>query len=142
METMTTDEYRRFCRFGTRTGKLATVRSDGAPHVVPIWFQLDTDGTIVFTTGDRTVKAQNMHRDPRVSLCVDDDRPPFSYVHVMGRAEMAEAPDELLHWATKIAARYMGDELAESYGRRNAVKGELLVRVTVSKVIALRGVAD
>ena len=33
-----------------RTGKLGTVRKD-RPHVAPIWFALDDDGTILFTTG-------------------------------------------------------------------------------------------
>ena len=43
-------EWRAFVSEGTRTGKLATVRADGRPHVVPIWFVLDGDD-LVFTTG-------------------------------------------------------------------------------------------
>lgn len=49
MQKMTHHEYRNFLLEGTRTGKLATVRNDGRPHVVPIWFDFDGE-TIVFTT--------------------------------------------------------------------------------------------
>jgi PPOX class probable F420-dependent enzyme len=93
------------------------------------------------TDGETTVKARNMRRDARVSLCVDDQEPPFSFVLVEGTAEMtAEDPDHL-YWATRIAGRYMGAELAEAYGRRNAVPGELLVRVTPNRIVVRKNIA-
>ncbi|MEU9251766.1 PPOX class F420-dependent oxidoreductase [Streptomyces sp. NPDC048270] len=141
---MTQEEWRAFVSHSTRTGKLSTVREDGSPHIAPIWFVLDGD-SFVFNTGKDTVKGRNLARDGRVALCVDDDRPPFSYVVLQGRAEISEHaddPDEILHWATRIGARYMGEERAEAFGRRNAVPSELLVRVPVDKVIALAGIAD
>jgi PPOX class probable F420-dependent enzyme len=89
------------------------------------------------------VKAHNLQRDGRVSLCVDDDKPPYAFVIIEGNAAFATpTPEEFLHSATRIARRYMGDALAESYGKRNAVEGELLVRLTPTKVIARRGIAD
>jgi PPOX class probable F420-dependent enzyme len=75
-----TAEQQAFLLEGTRTGKLATVRKDGRPHVVPIWFVLDGD-TLVFTTGEASVKAANMRRDPRVAFCVDDETPPLCLYH-------------------------------------------------------------
>ncbi len=51
-------------------------------------------------------------------------------------------PDELLPWSTRLARRYLGAELAEAYGKRNAVAGELLVRVSLEMVVARKGVAD
>jgi PPOX class probable F420-dependent enzyme len=137
---MSGDEWRAFLTEGTRTGKLATVRRDGRPHVVPVWFVLDGDD-LVFTTGTDTVKARTMRRDPRVCLCVDDQRPPFSYVMVEGTAALSEDLDELLRYATLIGGRYMGAGQAEQFGRRNAVPGELLVRVTAVHVTALAGIA-
>jgi PPOX class probable F420-dependent enzyme len=125
-----------------RTGKLATVRADGRPHVVPIWFDLDTDSTLYFTTWHTTVKANNMRRDPRISICVDDERPPFTYALLEGTAELLDDKDALLHWATRIAARYMGSDQAESFGKRNAVEGELLVRVTLTHVLFEKDVAN
>ncbi|MGW4700297.1 PPOX class F420-dependent oxidoreductase [Streptomyces sp. NPDC004285] len=141
MTRMTEDQWRAFVSEGTRTGKLATVRDDGSPHVVPVWFLLDGDD-LVFNTGRDTVKGRNLARDGRVSLCVDDDTPPFAYVSLRGRAELSEDPAELRHWAARIGGRYMGADRAEEFGERNAVPGELLVRVRIEKVVAEAGVAD
>ncbi len=138
---MTREEWQAFLAEGTRTGKLATVRADGRPHVVPIWFVLDGDH-LVFTTGAGSVKAHAMRRDPRVSLCVDDERPPFAYVMIDGTASLSEDTDELLRFATLIGGRYMGPERAEEFGRRNAVPGELLVRVAAAKLTAWAEIAS
>ncbi len=141
MQKMTPDEFRSFLLDRARTGKLATVRADGRPHVAPIWFDLDGD-TLVFTTWHKSVKAANLRRDPRVCLCVDDETSPFAYVQFEGTATISENLDDLLYWATRIAGRYMGLELAEVYGKRNGVPGELLVRVTPTKVVAQKNIAD
>ncbi|MCK7625707.1 PPOX class F420-dependent oxidoreductase [Streptomyces sp. RS10V-4] len=137
---MTKDAWQAFLSEGTRTGKVATVRSDGSPHLAPVWFLLDGD-ELVFTTGEGTVKGRNLARDGRVALCVDDERPPFSFVVVHGRAELSGDPASVRHWATRIGARYMGEDRAEEYGARNGVPGELVVRVRIDKVVAVAGVA-
>ncbi|GAA3201012.1 PPOX class F420-dependent oxidoreductase [Actinocorallia longicatena] len=141
MAKMTDSEWRALVSEGTRTGKLATVRADGRPHQAPIWFLLDGDD-LVFNTGADTVKGRNLARDPRVSLCVDDDRPPFSFVVMEGRATLIDDLAQVRLWATRIAARYMGEDKAEAFGARNGVPGELLVRVHIDKVLAQRDVAD
>jgi PPOX class probable F420-dependent enzyme len=141
MHEMSDDERRAFLLEGTRTGKLATIRRDGRPHVVPIWFLLDGD-EVLLTTGADTVKGRNILRDPRVCLCVDDEDPPFAYVMVEGEAEVTEDPDELLRWATRLGGRYMGADRAEEFGRRNAVEGELLVRIRPTKILARAAIAD
>ncbi|MCX5408851.1 PPOX class F420-dependent oxidoreductase [Streptomyces sp. NBC_00335] len=141
VKKMTQEEWREFVSRSTRTGKLSTVREDGSPHIAPIWFVLDGD-SFVFNTGKDTVKGRNLARDGRVALCVDDDRPPFSYVVLQGRAEISEDLDAMLPWSTRIGARYMGADQGEAFGRRNAVPGELLVRVHIDKVISAAGVAD
>lgn len=138
---MTDDQWRGFVSHGTRTGKLSTVRADGSPHIAPIWFVLDGE-ELVFNTGEKTVKGRNLARDGRVALCVDDDRPPFAFVVIEGRAELISDLDEVRHWAARIGARYMGEDRAEEFGARNGVPGELLVRVKIDKVIAQGGVSD
>jgi len=102
---------------------------------------LDGDD-IVFNTGKTTVKGHSLRRDGRVALCVDDERPPFAYVTIEGRASISEDPEELLRYATLIGGRYMGADRAEEFGRRNGVPGELLVRVTPTRVTSEAGVAD
>lgn len=138
---MTPDETRAFMLEGTRTGKLGSLMRDGSPHVIPIWFLLDGDD-VIFTTAADTVKGRHVLKDGRVSLCVDDERPPFAFVHIRGRATGTLDHPELLDWATQIAQRYMGSERAREYGERNAAPGELLVRVTPERVIAKSGVSD
>ena len=139
---MSREEIEAFLMSGTKTGKVSTVRKDGRPHLAPIWFVLDSNkdnnNSIIFTTGNESVKGKDMLRDPRVSLCVDDQTPPFSFVVIEGLAEINQEPDldELLKWTTKIAARYMGQDDAESYGKRNAVIGEMLVKIRATKTIA------
>lgn len=140
-QKMTDEEWRAFVSHGTRTGKLATVRADGSPHVAPIWFLLDGD-EVVFNTGKETVKGRNLARDGRIALCVDDDRPPFHFVVLNGRARVSEDLDEVRAWATRIAARYMGEERAEEFGARNGVPGELVVRVAVDNVVAVKDLSD
>jgi PPOX class probable F420-dependent enzyme len=138
---MTNEEYRNFMLERARTAVLATVRADGRPHVAPIWFDLDDD-VLMFMTGDNTVKARNMRRDPRVSLCIDEEEPPFHFVAIEGTSELAAGDPDLLYWATRIGGRYMGSGRAEEYGRRNAVEGELLVRVAPQKIVAHKNISD
>ena len=124
-----------------RTAKLAVVRADGSPHVAPVWTDLDGD-QVVFMTAADTIKGKAILRDPRVSLCWDDERPPFSFVTVARPATTSSDPAQLLTWATRIAGRYMGAERAEVFGRRNAVPPELVVRVTPTRVTAKIDIAD
>ncbi|MBC9717475.1 PPOX class F420-dependent oxidoreductase [Streptomyces sp. TRM66268-LWL] len=140
-QKMTEEQWRAFVSQGTRTGKLSTVRADGSPHIAPVWFLLDGDD-LVFNTGKETVKGRNLARDGRVALCVDDDRPPFAFAVIQGEARISEDLEEVRHWATRIAARYMGEDRAEEYGARNGVPGELLVRVKITKVLAQGAVSD
>jgi PPOX class probable F420-dependent enzyme len=137
---MTAEQIRSFLSAGTRTAKVATAMEDGRPHVTPVWFVLDGE-QIVFTTAGDSVKGRNLRRDPRVALVVDDDVPPYAFVHVRGRVTLHADLDELLRFATAIGARYMGAERAAEFGKRNAVQGELLVRVTPERVIAEDDVA-
>jgi PPOX class probable F420-dependent enzyme len=124
------------------TAKVATVRADGRPHVAPVWYEVDDQGAIVFNTGEFTVKGRNLRRDPRVSLCVDDERPPFSFVLIEGVVELSDDLDEVREWATRIGRRYMGEDRAEEYGARNGVAGELVVRLRPVRVVSALNLAD
>ena len=123
------------------TGKLALVRSDGAPIVVPIWYALDGE-ILIFTTDARSAKGRILRREPRMALCVDDERPPFAFVTVHGTASLSEDPTDLRMWAATIGGRYMGADRAEEFGARNGVPGEVVVRVRIDRVRGEAGVAD
>ena len=139
---MSKAEIAKFLMQGTFTGKLATVKKDGSSHVVPIWFVLDNEnnrhkvGNIIFTTGESSTKANNIRQDNRVSICVDDQVPPFSFVTIFGIAKIYPYKrKEVLKWATKIAERYMGKSNAEAYGRRNSEEGSITVIIKPTKII-------
>ncbi len=134
MRRLDEQEARAFLAAGTRTGKLATVRADGRPHVVPIWYVFDGDD-LVFTAWHESVKVLNMQRDARVALCADLEEPPYSYVTVEGTVTVVDDPEAGRYWATVIGGRYMGAERAEEFGRRNGVPGEYVVRLKPSKFI-------
>jgi PPOX class probable F420-dependent enzyme len=148
---MSDEEVRDFLtRAPAPTGKLATTRADGRPHVAPIWFALDLStvsaadpvGEIVFETGADTLKGRSLRRDGRAALCVDDERPPFAFVTIEGTVTISEDLDELVHWGSVIGGRYLGADQAEALGARNGVPGELLVRLRPTTIVALAGVAD
>lgn len=134
MKKMTPEECFDFIQQGTRTGKLATVRADGRPHCVPVWFVVDGDD-IVFNTWHTSVKAKNIAHDPRVTISVDMQEPPYAFVMAEGEASVSDDPAEKLRIATAIGARYMGADRADEFGQRNGVEGELIVRVKVTKII-------
>ena len=148
MTEMSKAQIGRFLMQGTFTGKLATVKKDGSSHVVPIWFVLDNGssrdnvGDIIFTTGDTSVKANNIQRDNRVSICIDDQIPPFSFVTIFGTAKIHPYKQkEVFKWAKKIAERYMGKRNTETYGRRNSAEGEVLVRIKPTRILAEKDIA-
>jgi PPOX class probable F420-dependent enzyme len=138
---MSPADVRAFLQHGMRTGKLGVCLSGGQPHVMPIWFVLDGED-VLFTTQAHTVKGRWIVTDGRVSLCVDEEVAPYAFVHLRGRATYTEDLGEMRRWATVIGGRYMGKERAEEYGGRNALAGELLVRLKPERVIARTGVAD
>jgi PPOX class probable F420-dependent enzyme len=127
------DDVVAFLSEGTRTGMLGYLASDGRPLVAPVWFVVDGD-ELVFNTGKNSAKGRALARDPRVVMCVDDPRPPFSFVQVQGVASISEDPQEVLDVATRAGGRYMGADRAEEFGRRNGAPGELVVRIRPTKV--------
>lgn len=131
--TELSDDVIAFLSEGTRTGMLGYLASDGRPLVAPVWFVVD-NGQLAFNTGRDTAKGRALVRDPRVVLCVDDPHPPYSFVQIQGVASISEDPQELLDIATRAGGRYMGADRAQEYGRRNGVPGELVVRITPTKV--------
>ena len=99
---------------------------------------------ITFTTYSKSLKARHLLSNPQVCLCVDDQTPPYSFVIVNGIAEVNQSPDEeeLLKYTTRIAERYMGKKNAERYGKRNAVRGEFIISIRPTKIIAQKNVSD
>jgi PPOX class probable F420-dependent enzyme len=135
MASVTDPEVHNFLSEGTRTGKLAYTNAAGRVLVAPIWYIVE-DGDLIFNTGADTVKGKFLVRERQATICVDLEQPPYAFVQVQGTAELSNDPEELLRTATAIAARYVGPDRAEAFGERNAVPGELVVRLRPTKVLA------
>ncbi len=120
MQQMTDAERRTFLMCGTRTGGAATVRADGRPHVVPVWFLLDGD-TMVFSTRHKSVKARNM-RDPRALLCVDEETPPYAFVLVEGTVSLSTTPTPCAPGRPDRRPIHGCRSGVEAYGARNAAR--------------------
>jgi PPOX class probable F420-dependent enzyme len=141
MREMTAAEATEFLLEGTRTGKLAWVGKDGRPHVAPIWFVLDGDH-VIFNTHESSGKAKALRREGRASLVVDDQAPPYSFVKIDGNVTFDDDLERVRAAATEIGGRYMGADRAEEFGARNSSTGELLVRLTPTRVSAVADVSD
>jgi PPOX class probable F420-dependent enzyme len=148
---MNPEEVMNFLNHGTMTAKVSTATLAGIPHVAPVWFVIDynsssnnKDFTVIFTTFYNSVKARHLISNPKVCLCVDDQKPPFSFIIINGIAEINQDPryDELLGLTRRIAERYMGTDNAEKYGKRNAVKGECVIKIKPTKIIAQKDVSE
>ncbi len=86
-------------------GKLATIHKDGTPHVTPVWFLFE-NGKFIVNTAEGRVKLNNVRRDPRVALLMDQE---YEYVLVEGRARIARERDPLKDIET-LAIRYVGEQ--------------------------------
>jgi PPOX class probable F420-dependent enzyme len=138
MEKMSKAEYTAFLDAPPRCAKLATIRADGSPHVVPVWFIFDGE-QLIFTAGPASVKVKNILRDGRAAICVDEDTPPFHYVLLEGQVEVMDPSVEgARHWGAIIGGRYMGMERTDEFGRR--AEGEWVMRMIPEKVIAYKNV--
>jgi PPOX class probable F420-dependent enzyme len=114
-----------------RIARLATVGRDGAPLVTPVWYAVEEDAFLVLTDAG-SQKHRNAERDPRVELCIDDERPPYHTVLVRGRASIE--PERGPEWRLALAVRYLGEEGGRRYVAENPPREEVLLRITPERV--------
>jgi PPOX class probable F420-dependent enzyme len=94
---------------------IATVRSDGHSHVVPVWYRLAEDAISVWTT-DTRVWVRNLLRDPRVAVSVHEDESPFQAVILDGVANVVTADaDAVMQEIHRITERYVDPQRVEAY---------------------------
>ena len=114
--------------------RLAVVREDGSPLVTPIWFGFEDDA-VYFTPRAKSEWFGCLRRDPRVSLCIDEQPLPYRKVLVDAAAELVHDVGEDDVWRDlyrRIAARYVPPEAAEEYVRNTIAQPRGLYRVMLS----------
>jgi PPOX class probable F420-dependent enzyme len=89
---------------------IATIRPDGTPQVTPTWIDYDGEHVLVNTAEGRA-KADNLARDPRVSVFVLDPDNPYNWVSITGPAEVTrEGAEEHIN---KLSHKYNGTDYPE-----------------------------
>ncbi len=109
---------------------LGTIGPDGQPTLTPIWY-LFRDGLILMRTGAQAIKTLNISRDSRVTLCVQDERPPYKSITVYGTASIESQQPGL---GPSIARHYLGALGGAVYMRvaRDAIEASEEVTLVVT----------
>jgi PPOX class probable F420-dependent enzyme len=88
--------------------QVASINADGRPHLVPMWFEIDDEGVIVFTTYGTSQKVVNLERDPRVTVLAEtgDAYNELRGVSIDGRAEVVRDPHVTTRTLAIVGAKY------------------------------------
>lgn len=108
---------------------LTTVRADGRPHTVPVWFLWNGE-TFLITSQPGTQKIRNVQRNPHITLALDGTKQGGDVVIVEGEAELLSEPSRNVvgpAWDEKYASliKAMGadpERLAEDYSQPIRIK--------------------
>jgi PPOX class probable F420-dependent enzyme len=122
-------EREKFLR-GRRVAVLVTTDAEGIAVPTPIWY-LFREGAFYFRTADNAIKTINVRHHPRVSICVQDERPPYRAVTAYGTAEIAPADKELAQAMPRHYLGFVGGMAYQSTARGAIEAGEeitLIVR--------------
>jgi PPOX class probable F420-dependent enzyme len=102
-----------------RFAVLATINQDGTPQLTTMWYLLEDDGTITMNTKVGRAKERNMRRDPRISICIEDD---YNFLTINGTVEMIDDPEIAQRDIYRLSARYHGEEKARRQMREQFSK--------------------
>jgi len=101
--------------FPTPLGVVATLRPDGSPHIVPVWFRWHAGAVTLWTTEARAW-VRNLLRDPRAAFSVQTFEEPYPAVVIRGTATVATADDTAtIEEIRAITRRYVVPEGVEDY---------------------------
>jgi PPOX class probable F420-dependent enzyme len=92
-----------------RFAVLATINQDGTPQLTTMWYLLEDDGTILMNTKVGRQKERNLRRDPRISICIEDD---YNFLTINGTVYVIDDPQRTQHDIYRLSARYHGEEKA------------------------------
>ena len=120
---------------GIKIAVMATINSDGSPHLSPNWYYYD-DQQLFFVTTKERKKFYNLERDQRMSVCVYEPPMASDYVVVQGTANVDDlAPtSELWGIARLVIERYVNAADVDNYIERWKTEPRILVTITPDKI--------
>jgi PPOX class probable F420-dependent enzyme len=115
-----------------RFAVLATINRDGMPQQSVMWYDV-IDGKIMMNTAAGRLKVGNLQRDPRVSLCVEDE---YRFVTITGRAELDFDPESAQADIARLARRYHPAEKAENMIKDFQTQERISIWISIDRVLA------
>ena len=113
----------------TRVAVVSIPEAGRGPLAVPVWYSYEPGGELRFVTGGESKKARLLRVAGRLSLCVQEETAPYRYVSVEGPATIGRPDFE--RDVRRIALRYLGEQMGETYLQATASGREGAVLVTV-----------
>lgn len=95
---------------GPWAARLACLRPDGAPHVVPVWYEWRQNAFFI-TAWPGSRWAAYVQHHPQVALTVDEPWPPLRRVLAWGEAEPWARDEQARALFRQLSARYLGTPL-------------------------------
>jgi PPOX class probable F420-dependent enzyme len=139
MPRMKPEDQKRFLREPI-TGVIATLRRDGRPYTVPVWWLWDeAEGAFWLTGTYSRVWCKQLKRDGRISLCIEGGVPdgPRGHMEADGIAEARELPDfDIWPVSRLLAEKYVGrydpnrKDAVDAFFANMQTEPRLLFRVT------------
>jgi len=114
----------------TRIGVVSITEAGRGPLTVPVWYRYTPGGDVVFVTGKTSRKAKLIAAAGRLSICVQTETAPYSYVSVEGTAVLGDADYE--RDVREMALRYLGTEMGEGYLAATHPGGDIADTVLVT----------
>jgi PPOX class probable F420-dependent enzyme len=142
MPKLTKEELDQFLDEPGHLLRIGTIDADGYPSVLPIWFIRQGDD-ILFTPRGPSAFLQDIRRDPRVGLSIDEDPLPYRKVTIRGTARIVHEPgndDEWRDLYRRTAKRYVDEDAADAYvdGTIDQPRALVAVSLTDSRVTTWR----
>jgi PPOX class probable F420-dependent enzyme len=103
---------------------LTTLRSDGALHSTPVWFEYEA-GTFYFWVGEGSVKAQNVRKRAEASVCIATQQEPYQYVSAEGPCEIRSG--DIATRCLSICRRYYSEEAALDFVHQDLLSGDSII---------------
>ena len=103
---------------------LATNRRDGSVLLSPVWHEW-RDGGFSVLTGSRGIKAKHLRRDPRATIVVCENAPPYRGIEL--RTAPTFVTNDIGEAAERIATRYLGSPAGAQYAQEAG--DDLLIRL-------------
>ena len=125
---------------GVKMAVMATINSDGSPHLSPNWYYYDSEQLFFVTTKDRK-KFYNLKRDPRISVCVYEPPLASDYVVVQGPVTIDDLVPTSKLWGTArlVVERYVDAPEVDAYIERWKTEPRILVTITPETIYTRPG---